>query len=237
MSEPTAVGRRELLEDAARQLREARVRLESLERERHEPIAVLGAGLRFPGDADSRDAFWRMLVDEVDAVTPLVTNPDGRRPPPDERNAGGHCAGLLSEIDTFDAEFFGISTNEAERMDPQQRLVLETAWEAVEDAGLPIERLREAATGVFVGVYGSDYLTLQLPEPGQINAYTAPGGALSIVANRVSYLLDLDGPSLALDTACSSSLVAVHLACRALRNGDCELALAGGVNAILSPLS
>jgi len=237
MSEAATVDRRKLLEDALRRLRETRGRLDALEQARHEPIAVVGAGVRLPGDVEDLAGFWRLLRDGTDAVSPFVANPDGHRPPAEERTANGKWAGLLSQVDRFDADFFGIGANEAARMDPQQRFVLEVAWEAIEDAGLPLEALQRCRTGVFLGLYGSDYLTLQFSEPTEINVYTAPGAAHSIAANRLSYLLDLRGPSLVVDTACSSSLVAVHLACRALRDGDCDMALVGGVNLILSPLS
>ncbi|WP_053618744.1 type I polyketide synthase [Nocardiopsis sp. NRRL B-16309] len=248
---------RALLERALLQLREARGRLRQAEAARHEPIAVLGTGLRVPGGVSDPDGFWDLLREGTDAVAPMTDAPDGRRPGTAPRRSGTSSAGTdgavapsaadrapndrwagqLDEVDTFDAAFFGITAAEAARMDPQQRLVLETAWEAVEDAGLPVERLRERSTGVFLGVYGSDYLTMQIAGAAPINAYTAPGGAHSIVANRLSYLLDLHGPSMAVDTACSSSLMAVHLAVRALRQGDCDLALVGGVNVLLSPLS
>jgi acyl transferase domain-containing protein len=237
MSATRADDRRKLLEDAIRQLQASRARLEEVERARHEPLAVIGAGVRLPGDVDDLGAFWDMLRDGADAVSPLVTSTDGRREPPRERSIDNRWAGQLSNLDAFDAEFFGVGPLEAAHMDPQQRLVLEVAWEAIEDAGLPLERLQERDTGVFLGLYGTDYLTLQLTDPATINAYTGPGGALSIAANRLSYVLDLHGPSLSVDTACSSSLVAVHLACRALRQGDCDLALVGGVNVIASPLS
>jgi acyl transferase domain-containing protein len=241
MSAQASTEERGLLEDALRQLRSTRARLEAAQRERHEPIAVLGVGVRLPGGVEDPDAFWRLLRDGRDAVSPLLTNPDGRRPASNEHqpeaHPAGHQAGLLSRVDGFDAGFFGISDGEAERMDPQQRLVLEVAWEAVEQAGLPVERLKQANTGVFLGLYGNDYMSLQLTAAGEATVYTAPGAAHSIAANRLSYLLDLKGPSLAIDTACSSSLVAVHLACRALRDGECDLALVGGVNLILSPIS
>jgi acyl transferase domain-containing protein len=237
MSATGADDRRKLLEDAIRQLQATRARLEEVERARHEPLAVIGAGVRLPGDVDDLDAFWDVLRDGTDVVSPLVTGRDGRRQPPQEQSRDDRWAGQLRNVDEFDAAFFGLGPLEADHMDPQQRLVLEVAWEAMEDAGIPLERLQEGTTGVFLGLYGTDYLTLQLTDPATINAYTGPGGALSIAANRLSYVLDLHGPSLAVDTACSSSLVAVHLACRALRHGDCDLALVGGVNVIASPLS
>jgi acyl transferase domain-containing protein len=228
---------RRLLERAARQLRETRTELDAARRAvraARAPIAVIGAGVRAPGGVGDMAGLWRLLHAGIDAVAPLVDNADGLRPPPAER-APGAPAGQLSAVDTFDAAFFGLSGAEAARMDPQQRLVLETAWEATEDAGVPVEQLSE--TGVFLGLYGNDYLTMQLADLAGADAYTASGSAHSIAANRLSYLLDLHGPSIAVDTACSSSLVAVHLAIRALRAGDCDLALVGGVNVILSPVS
>lgn len=237
MGERALTAQRELLEQALRQLRESRAKLAAAQRVRHEPIAIIGAGVRVPGGADHLDALWNLLRNGTDSVGPLVNSVDGYRPGPDQPETHGYSAGLLSTVDEFDADFFGISAAEAAHMDPQQRLVLETAWEAAEDAGLPAEQLRERSTGVFLGICSGDYLTLQLSGQADITAYTAPGGAHSVAANRLSYLLDLEGPSLAIDTACSSSLVAVHLACRALRNGDCDFAFVGGVNVILAPSS
>ncbi|GAA2870855.1 hypothetical protein GCM10020220_070170 [Nonomuraea rubra] len=228
---------RKLLERALLQLRDTRARLAAAVCAAREPISVLGAGVRLPGDVADLEAFWNLLRDGVDAVTPSVDTLDGHRPEPADRAENGRWAGLLTEVDGFDAGFFGISPAEAAKLDPQQRLVLEVAWEAMEDAGLPLETLQRAGTGVFLGVYNSDYLTLQYDDPAVINTYTAPGGAHSVLANRLSYLLDLRGPSLAVDTACSSSLMAVHLAVRALRQGECDIALAGGVNIILNPVS
>ncbi|WP_280234311.1 type I polyketide synthase [Nocardia cyriacigeorgica] len=226
-------GRRATLERALREIRSLRAEAAAL----HEPIAILGAGVRMPGGIDDPAALWTALRAGFDAVTPMSEATDGRRGPGPYGGPAIRYGGLLTEIDGFDADFFGISPDEAARMDPQQRLVLEVAHEAIEDAGIPLETLRDTTTGVFVGVYGSDYLMMQLGDPAGIDTYTAPGGAHSIVANRLSYLLDLDGPSMAVDTACSSSLTAVHLAVRALRAGDCDVALVGGVNVIVSPVS
>lgn len=228
----TATDQRALLEQALHRLKETRARLAAAERAGREPIAVIGAAVRAPGGVEDLDGLWRVLSSGTDTVSPWRDDPTGRR-----AGAGrptGRWAGQLTRVDGFDAEFFGITGDEADRMDPQQRLVLEAAWEAIEDAGLPVERLRERPTGVFLGLYGGDYLTAQLAGQAGINAYTAPGGAHTIAANRVSYLLDLHGPSLAVDTACSSSLVALHLAIRSLRAGECDLALVGGVNIVLS---
>ncbi|WP_425268911.1 type I polyketide synthase [Kitasatospora cheerisanensis] len=185
-----------------------------------------------PGGVEDLDALWRLLDAGTDAVTPWLDDPAGRRD--GTGRPTGLMSGQLARVDGFDAAFFGIGSEEADRMDPQQRLVLEAAWEAVEDAGLPVERLRERSTGVFLGLYGADYLNAQLAGQADITAWTAPGGAHSIAANRLSYLLDLHGPSLAVDTACSSSLVALHLAARALRAGECDFALVGGVNLVLA---
>ncbi len=239
MSETEPTDQRKLVEQALRRLREMKKELAEAQRGqiRRQPIAIVGAAVRAPGEVDQLDTLWAALRSGVDAITPQPEGADGRRPPPGERVPNGRWAGLLSRVDGFDAGFFGISPVEAAYMDPQQRILLETAWEAVEDAGMPIERLRERRTGVFIGIYGSDYLNLQLGSSTEITAYTAPGGAHSIAANRLSYLFDLLGPSMTVDTACSSSLVAVHLACRALHAGDCDFALVGGVNVILSESS
>ena len=143
-------------------------------------------------------------------------------------------AGLLERIDEFDPGFFGISPREAIQMDPQQRLALELTWEALEDAGLKPDALRGSRTGLFVGVVWHDYETIARKVGAEITVHSGTGQALSIVANRISYALGLQGPSIALDTACSSSLVSVHLACRSLQSGDATLALAGGVNMIIA---
>ncbi|MFZ0718964.1 SDR family NAD(P)-dependent oxidoreductase [Mycobacterium sp.] len=193
-----------------------------------EPIAVIGIGCRFPG-ADDPAAFWRLLSEGRDAVGDIP--PERWNPDPNGVGRGG----FLEHVDQFDAKFFNISPREAARIDPQQRLLLEVAWEALEDAGQPTEQLAGSPTGVFVGVSTYDYGSLQFGRPDLIDAYSGTGGALSIAANRLSYALNLHGPSMAIDTACSSSLVAVHLACRSLRDGESTLAIAGGVNVILSP--
>src|SRR5947199_2199609 len=145
------------------------------------------------------------------------------------------CGGFLEYIDQIDPSFFGSSPREAARMDPQQRLLLEVAWEALEHAGQAADRLAESQTGVFIGISSNDYARLQYSDPLLIDPYAGTGNAHSIAANRLSYLLDLRGPSMAIDTACSSSLVAVHMACQSLRTGECDMALAGGVNLLLSP--
>jgi acyl-CoA synthetase (AMP-forming)/AMP-acid ligase II len=207
-----------------------------------EPIAVIGIGCRLPGGVDGPEAFWRVLRDGVDAVTEVPPDrwdalawysPDPGAP----GKATTRWGAFLTDVRGFDAGFFGITPREAEEMDPQQRLLLEVAWEALEHAGQAPDRLAGSRGGVFVGISTNDYARLgaTLDRPERIGAYWATGNALSIAANRLSYLLGLRGPSLAVDTACSSSLVAVHLAVQSLRRGECGLALAGGVNVILSP--
>ncbi|QFU90240.1 non-ribosomal peptide synthetase/type I polyketide synthase [Amycolatopsis sp. YIM 10] len=184
-----------------------------------EPIAVIGLGCRFPG-AGSPAEFWDLLDRGGDGIA------DPRRRTADL----GRTHGLLRDVHGFDADFFSISGREVSSVDPQQRLLLELAWEALEHAGVAPTTLAGTRTGVFVGISTSDHARATAP-----TAHSGTGQALSIAANRLSYFLDLKGPSLAVDTACSSSLVAVHLACRSLRSGEAETALAGGVNLLLSP--
>ncbi len=204
------------------------------------PIAIVGIGCRFPGGADSPDAYWRLLTSGVDAVGEI---PPGRFDvnafyDPDPGAPGKmytRSGSFLDGIDTFDASFFGISPREASCIDPQQRLLLETVWEAFEDAGQPPHLLAGTKAGVFVGISGSDYGDYGSQDLEHADGHMASGSALSIAANRVSFCLDLRGPSYSVDTACSSSLTAVHLACRSLNDGECDIAVAGGVNVLLNP--
>jgi acyl transferase domain-containing protein/NADPH:quinone reductase-like Zn-dependent oxidoreductase/NADP-dependent 3-hydroxy acid dehydrogenase YdfG/acyl carrier protein len=205
-----------------------------------DPIAVIGMGCRFPGGANSPDDLWRLLESGTDAIRDI---------PPERWNLSAYfdpdhgkpgkmyvrSAGFIEDIDKFDAEFFGIAPREAAAMDPQQRLTLEVVWEALNDAGHPPEELSGSSTGVFLAVYSADYSRLQFSRLEDIDAYTVSGTAHGIAAGRLSYLLNLRGPSMAIDTACSSSLVAIHLACQSLRNGECSLAITGGANALLRP--
>jgi acyl transferase domain-containing protein/thioesterase domain-containing protein len=202
-------------------------------------IAIVGLSVRVPGGGDAA-GYWRLLAEQRDAVVEI---PRDRFDvdawyDPDPDAAGKiyvRAAGLLDRVDLFDAGFFGIGAREAASMDPQQRLLLEAAWAALEDAGLAPERLRGSATGVFVGISTSDYAgSVRAHGAGGIDAYFGTGLALSVAAGRLAYALGLEGPTLSVDTACSSSLVAVHQACQALRAGECDAALAGGVNVILS---
>jgi acyl transferase domain-containing protein len=204
-----------------------------------EPIAIIGAACRFPG-ATGIDAFWQLLRNSRSAVRTVPKerwdvdkyyDPDPNAPGKMTSPFGGFVEG----ISKFDYAFFGISRREAAKMDPQQRLLCEVAWEALEDAQLPMDTLAGSQTAVFVGIGPGDYSRLCLDPPEAIDAYVSTGNFLSIAANRISYFFDLRGPSIAIDTACSSSLVAVHLACRSIESGEATLALAGGVNALLSP--
>ncbi|HEY9739986.1 MAG TPA: polyketide synthase, partial [Coleofasciculaceae cyanobacterium] len=209
-----------------------------------ENLAIIGIGCRFPGGANSSEAFWKLLRDGVDAITEVPAdrwNVDSFYDP-DESKPGKmrtRWGGFVNKIDEFDAEFFGISPREASNIDPQQRLLLELAWEALEDGGQVPERLAGTKTGVFIGLMVQDYQDIQASSVGAhnlINAHTAVGSiSMSIAANRISYVFDFHGPSITLDTACSSALVAVHLACQSIWNQESEIALAGGVNAILKP--
>ena len=208
-----------------------------------EPIAIIGIGCTFPG-ARGPNAFWDLLRHGREAIReiPLERFDINHYHDPTPGTPGKivtRRGGFIENIDLFDSGFFGISPREADSMDPQQRLLLEVAWEAVEDAGLTRSKLINSATGVFIGMSSSDYSDMQLRihDSSSMDVYTLPGTARSILAGRISHLFDLKGPSLAVDTACSSSLVAAHLACQSIWNGECSMAMAGGVNVILTPES
>ena len=229
-----------LMAKALVEVRQLKARLK--ERAKTEPIAIVGMGCRFPGGADSPEAFWRLLRHGTDAITEVPKDRWDKDAyyDPDPAAPGKICTrsgGFLTGVEGFDAGFFGISPREAEGMDPQQRLLLEVAWEALEHAGQAPDALFKTATGVFTGISSFDYAACQLraADSRELSVYLGTGIALSAANGRLSYVLGLTGPSMAVDTACSSSLVAVHLACRSLRSGECDLALAGGVNVILLP--
>lgn len=202
-------------------------------------IAIIGASCRFPG-APSLDAFWELLASGIDAIsevderrwsTRFYYHPTRLNP----AKSYTWSAGLLSDIDHFEPAFFGISPREAAQMDPQQRLLLELVWHAAEDAGIPASKLASSTTGVYIGASTTDYRDLHLGDPASGDSYFMTGGALSILANRISYVFDLRGPSLTVDTACSSSLVALHYACEAIRGGLIAGAIVGGINLLLAP--
>jgi len=202
-------------------------------------IAVVGLGTRLPGDMNTPDETWQALMEGRDAITDL---PEGRwsefleEPRLAERIGQARTrGGYLKDIKGFDSEFFAVAKTEADNIDPQQRMALELTWEALEHARIPASSLRGAAVGVYVGVSNNDYGFLAISDPTTAHPYAITGNATSIIANRVSYFYDFRGPSLAVDTACSSSLVATHQAVQALRNGECDVAIAGGVNALITP--
>jgi acyl transferase domain-containing protein len=228
------------IKQALAEIRSLRARLASAESAQRGPIAIVGMGMRFPGDVRDASGFADLLWSARDAVTEI---PPQRWPvdalyaqDPDQPGAmtARHGA-FLADVDQFDAEFFGISPREAASMDPQQRLILEVAWEALEDSGRSPMGLGGAKIGVYLGIANNDYGRALFAHPEMIDAYFSTGNSFSVAAGRLSYHLGLQGPSLAIDTACSSALVAVHLASQALRLGECDLAIAGGVNLILTP--
>ncbi len=226
--------RRALLKNALSAIETLQTKLNAVEQAKKEPIAIVGMGCRFPGGANSPEAYWQLLQDGVDTI---------RKPPTDrwdseiaDETAVSWYGSFLEGIDQFDPQFFGITPREAATMDPQQRLVLEVTWEALEQAGIAPDSLRGSQTGIYVGITTNDYSHISMTgDPAELDVYTATGSALNVNPGRVAYTLGLHGPSLAIDTACSSSLVAVHLACASLRARETDMALAGGVNALLKP--
>ena len=207
-----------------------------------EPIAIVGLGCRFPGGADSPETYWQLLRNGVDAITEVPKDrwdvdayydPEPNKPCKINSRNGG----FLTEVDGFDPHFFNISPCEAISLDPQQRLLLEVSWEALENANQTSQNLLNSPTGVFIGISTDDYSQRLLDAEGRegIDTYFGTGKVFSTAAGRLSHFLGLTGPSIAVETACSSSLVSVHLACQSLRHQECHLALAGGVNLILSP--
>ncbi len=208
-----------------------------------DPVVIVAMACRFPGGADTLEQFWDLLENGVDAITEV---PEDRwdnavffdKNPAVPGKTNTKWAGFIDHIDHFDPYLFGISAVEAPETDPQQRLLLETSWRLIEHAGWKKEQLKGSETGVFIGISTNDYLHMKIkltPGMESFNAYTGLGNAHSIAANRLSYFYDLKGPSMALDTACSSSLTAFHLGVQAIQNGDCEQAIVGGVNALLTP--
>ena len=213
-----------------------------LENRLGDPVAIIGISCRFPNGANGTDKYWSLLRDGIDAITKVPkTRWDMERinaldPAGGLQNTG--FGGFLDQVDMFDAQFFRIAPIEANYTDPQQRILLETAWEGLENAGINPDDLKDTQTGIFVGISTHDYEILQIKQnggKGALGPYFATGNSASVAAGRLSYFFGCQGPAISVDTACSSSLVAVHLACRSLDQGECDLALAGGVNLILSP--
>ena len=234
-----------LLKQAVLALGQMQQKLAEAEQRARQPIAIIGMGCRFPGQSDDLDSFWDLLTSGRDAIREVPAerwniddfyDPDPATPGKMVSRYGG----FLDQVDLFDAAFFGIAPREAAMMDPQQRLLLEVTWQALEDAAIAPRILTQSRTGIYIGMASGDYAQLQL-QAGQLagsadllDVHYASGNAHSIASGRLAYLLGLKGPCLSVDTACSSSLVAVHLACQALRSGDCSMAIAGGVNVILA---
>ncbi|WP_342374006.1 SDR family NAD(P)-dependent oxidoreductase [Myxococcus stipitatus] len=242
MSKPDKPTELSALQRAALLVEKLQARLEGVERARTEPIAVIGLGCRFPGGVSDEASYWKLLRDGVDAVREVPASRwDAARYYDPERGVPGKMygtrGGYLDDVEHFDAPFFGISPREAETLDPQQRLVLEVAWEALENAGQAPDRLVGSKTGVFLGVMSNDNMArlMKREDNTRFDGYSATGNGFCFVPGRLSYVLGLQGPSMPVDTACSSSLVSLHLACESLRNGESTMALAGGVNLILSP--
>ncbi len=203
-------------------LKKMQSKLEALENAKYEPIAVVGIGCRFPG-ANNPEEFWQLLKDGKDAITDASDNL--------EKAHGGY----VPHLKEFDASFFRIAPREAASIDPQQRLLLEVSWEALENAAIPPDKIQGSQTGVFVGVAAIDYWHQLLSKStAEIDAYLTTGNTHSLASGRISHFFDFTGSSISFDTACSSSLVAVHLAIKSLRDRECNMALAGGVNRLIS---
>jgi len=239
--DPRVPDTKALMAKALVELREVRERARRLEDAAHAPVAIIGMSCRFPGQVDSAEAFRELLWNGTDAIS---------RVPADRWNAAAFTdadpdaagkivsafGGFIDDVGRFDAEFFGVSPREAENMDPQHRLLLETTWRALEHANLPPAQLRGTDTGVFAGICTYDYAIRHLvANKAPVTAHFGTGNALSAAAGRLSYLFGFTGPALSIDTACSSSLVSVHLAAQALRHGECSTAIAAGVNLMLTP--
>ncbi len=233
-----------LMQNALREIQNLRAKVSELEKNNlpKESIAIVGMGCRFPDGAKNPEAFWQLLTKDFDAVKEV---PAARWIMDDYFDANSNTAGkmhtrmgsfLKEPIDEFDPQFFGITPREALTLEPQQRLLLETTWQALENANIPSDSLFKTKTGVYIGTAAGDYAHKVLNADARyLDAYYETGNALSVAAGRLSYLLGLTGAGMVVDTACSSSLVALHLACQALQTGECDMAIVGGVNVIVTP--
>ncbi|WP_440581277.1 SDR family NAD(P)-dependent oxidoreductase [Streptomyces sp. PT19] len=232
---------RDYLRRATTDLRETRRRLREAEELQHEPIAVVGMGCRMPGGVRTPDELWELIADGRDAMSPFPTDRgwdlDGLHgPDPDTPGASlARAGGFLDDIAHFDATLFGINPREALAMDPQQRLLLELTWESLERAGIDPLSLRDTRTGVFAGAMYHDYNTRPIQAPEDVEGYLMIGNSAAVLSGRVAYAFGFQGPAVTIDTTCSSSLVTIHLACAALRRGECTLAVAGGATVMCAP--
>ena len=206
-----------------------------------EPIAIIGVGCRFPGGANSPNELWELLSEGRCAWSDVPRDrfnwKSFHHPDPEIQGSHNHRGGhfLDYDISAFDAGFFGLTSTESEAIDPQQRMLLEITYEALENAGVPIEMLQGSETAVQVAIFSQDYASMQLKDMDDIPKYHMTGTGNAVASNRISYIFDLKGPSVTIDTGCSGSMVAIHQACQSLRLKECGMALAGGMNLLLSP--
>ncbi|MEM6597942.1 MAG: beta-ketoacyl synthase N-terminal-like domain-containing protein [Cyanobacteria bacterium P01_C01_bin.69] len=242
LSSKTPSNYRDLLVESTAQVRKLRNQLDDAGYRKNEPIAVIGMSCRFPGGAYTPEAYWALLHDGIDTVEEVPSQRwDVEQYYDEDADAPGkmytRCGNFIDDIDQFDSHFFDISSQEARSLDPQQRMLLESSYIALENAGLPLFDLQGSATGVFVGLNADDYArrSSRSGDFSQIDAFSMLGSTRGVAAGRIAYVFGFQGPALQLDTTCSSSLLAIHLACQSLRSGESNLALAGGVNVMLSP--
>lgn len=241
MKDQSNLDYKSLLTNAYISLKRLKIEKENLEAEKTEPIAIIGMSCRFPS-ANSIDEYWELLKNGIDAISDIPStrwnvedyfdkNPDI------SGKMYTRKGGFIENMNQFDAKFYGIAPKEANQIDPQQRLLLDISWEALENAFIVPSSIKNSDTGVFIGLSSDDYghLSIDSHNTSSINAYSSLGTARSIAAGRLAYFFGLQGPVMQLDTACSSSLLSIHLACQSLRNKECNMALAGGVNLLLSP--